>query len=427
MLSVAGWLAISVYHVMKHARIVITGVGLTAPNGNSLPEFRKNLLNGVAGIERMEVRYMGSQLAGVCHFDALKYQKKKEVRVGTRAGSISIYCAREALNDSGVNFEAMAKDRVGIYIGCTEHGNVETENEIYNISKFNYDTKFWSHYHNPRTVANNPAGETSLNLGITGPAYTIGAACAAGNMGLIHAAQMLRLGEVDFALCGGVSESIHTFGIFAGFKSQNALATHDEPHKASRPFDKARNGIVISEGGCLYTLERLDDALARGAKIYGEIAGYHVNSDASDYVLPNPVRQAECVRASITRAGLSPSDIHIVNTHATATPLGDIQECDAIRAVFGEGCPDTYINNTKSYIGHCMGAAGALELAGNLPSFDDLTVHPSINVDDLDPLCAIPGLVLNQPRRVAKVDTILNNSFGMLGINSALIVKRFNP
>ena len=427
MLSVAGWLAISVYHVMKHARIVITGVGLTAPNGNSLPEFRMNLLNGVAGIERMEVRYMGSQLAGVCHFDALKYQKKKEVRVGTRAGSISIYCAREALNDSGVNFEAMAKDRVGIYIGCTEHGNVETENEIYNISKFNYDTKFWSHYHNPRTVANNPAGETSLNLGITGPAYTIGAACAAGNMGLIHAAQMLRLGEVDFALCGGVSESIHTFGIFAGFKSQNALATHDEPHKASRPFDKARNGIVISEGGCLYTLERLDDALARGAKIYGEIAGYHVNSDASDYVLPNPVRQAECVRASITRAGLSPSDIHIVNTHATATPLGDIQECEAIRAVFGEGCPDTYINNTKSYIGHCMGAAGALELAGNLPSFDDLTVHPSINVDDLDPLCAIPGLVLNQPRRVAKVDTILNNSFGMLGINSALIVKRFNP
>jgi len=412
---------------MKHARIVITGVGLTAPNGNSLPEFRKNLLNGVAGIERIEVRYMGSQLAGVCHYDALKYQKKKEIRVGTRAGSISIYCAREALHDSGVNFEVMAKDRVGIYIGCTEHGNVETENEIYNISKFNYDTKFWSHYHNPRTVANNPAGETSLNLGITGPAYTIGAACAAGNMGLIHATQMLRLGEVDFALCGGVSESIHTFGIFAGFKSQNALATHDDPHKASRPFDKARNGIVISEGGCLYTLERLDDAVARGAKIYGEIAGYHVNSDASDYVLPNPVRQAECVRASITRAGLSASDIHIVNTHATATLLGDIQECEAIRAVFGEGCPDTYINNTKSYIGHCMGAAGALELAGNLPSFDDFTVHPSINVDDLDSLCAIPGLVLNQPRRVAKVDTILNNSFGMLGINSALIVKRFHP
>jgi 3-oxoacyl-[acyl-carrier-protein] synthase II len=230
---------------------------------------------------------------------------------------------------------------------------------------------------------------------------------------------------VDFALCGGVSESVHTFGIFAGFKSQNALASHEDPKKASRPFDKARNGIVISEGGGLFTLERLEDAQARGAKIYGEIAGYHVNSDASDYVLPNPTRQAECVRASLTRAGLAPKDIHIVNTHATATPLGDIQECEAIRAVFGGGCPDTYINNTKSFIGHAMGAAGALELAGNLPAFEDLTVHPTINVDELDPACALPGLVLNQPRKVGKVDTILNNSFGMLGINSTLIVRRF--
>lgn len=411
----------------KSPRIVITGVGLTAPNGNTLAEFRQNLLNGVAGVEKREIRYMGELLAGVCHYDALKYQKKKELRVGTRAGSISIYCAREAVTDSGVNFEAMPKDRVGIYIGTTEHGNVETENEVYAISKFNYDTKFWSHYHNPRTVSNNPAGEVSLNLGVTGPAYTIGAACAAGNMGLIHAAQMLRLGEVDFAICGGVSESIHTFGIFAGFKSQNALASHPDPLKASRPFDKARNGIVISEGGALYTLERLEDAQARGAKIYGEIAGYCVNSDASDYVLPNPGRQAECVRKALASAGMAPSDIHIVNTHATATPMGDIQECEAIRAVFGENCPDTYVNNTKSFIGHAMGAAGALELAGNLPAFDDLTVHPTINVDDLDPQCALPGLVLNHPKKVAKVDTILNNSFGMLGINSTLIVKRFVP
>ena len=409
----------------KSPRIVITGVGLTAPNGNTLSELRQNLHNGVGGIEKKEIRYMGELLAGVCHYDALKYQTKKELRVGTRAGSVSIYCAREAVTDSKIDFANFPKDRIGIYVGTTEHGNVETENEIYAISKFNYDTKYWSHYHNPRTVSNNPAGEVSLNLGITGPAYTIGAACAAGNMGLIHATQMLRLGEVDLAICGGVSESIHTFGIYAGFKSQNALATHADPLKASRPFDKARNGIVISEGGALYTLERLDDALARGAKIYGEIGGYCVNSDASDYVLPNPGRQAECVRKALANANLAPHDIHIVNTHATATPMGDIQECEAIRAVFGENCPDTYINNTKSYIGHCMGAAGALELAGNLPSFDDLIVHPTINVDDLDPQCALPGLVINHPKKVGRVDAILNNSFGMLGINSTLIVKRY--
>ncbi|HEY3755905.1 MAG TPA: beta-ketoacyl-[acyl-carrier-protein] synthase family protein [Opitutaceae bacterium] len=405
-------------------RIVITGIGLTAPNGNSLREFRSNLLAGIAGVELIDVRYMGRLPAGVCHFDPLKYQKKKELRVGTRAGSISIYCAREALADSGLNFDAVPKDRLGIYVGTTEHGNVETENEIYAISKFGYDTKFWSHYHNPRTVANNPAGEVSLSLGITGPAYTIGAACAAGNLGLIHAAQMLRLGEVDVAICGGVSESIHTFGIFAGFKSQGALASHSDPKKASRPFDKARNGIVVSEGGCLYILEREEDARARGARYYGEIAGYCVNSDASDYVLPNPGRQAECIRRAVAHAGLKPADIHIVNTHATATPQGDIQECEAIRAVFGEGCPDTSINNTKSYIGHCMGAAGALELAGNLPSFGDNVVHPTINVDELDPACALPGLVLNIPKTVGKVETILNNSFGMLGINSTLIVRR---
>ena len=406
-------------------RIVITGIGLTAPNGNSLSAFRQNLLSGVGGVLKFDVRYMGEGLAGVCDFEPTKYQRRKELRVGTRAGSISIYCAREAVVDSGLDWDRVAKDRVGIYVGTTEHGNVETENEIYAISKFGYDTKYWSHYHNPRTVANNTAGEVSLNLGITGPAYCIGAACAAGNMGLIHATQMLRLGEVDLAICGGVSESIHTFGIFAGFKSQGALATHADPLKASRPFDLARNGIVVSEGGALYTLERLEDAQARGAKIYGEIAGYCVNSDASDYVLPNPVRQAECVQQALRRAGLAAADIHIVNTHATATPQGDIQECQALRAVFGEGCPETHINNTKSYIGHAMGAAGALELAGNLPSFDDLTVHPTINVDELDPQCALPGLVLNKPRLATLVDAILNNSFGMLGINSTLIVSRF--
>lgn len=410
---------------MALSRVVITGVGLTAPNGNSLEEFRANLLAGQAGISRIEMRYMGKVLAGVCDFDTLRYQKRKELRVGTRAGSISIYCAREALKCSGLDADSLDSRRTGIYIGTTEHGNVETENEVYNISQFDYDTKFWSHHHNPRTVSNNPAGEVSLNLKIHGPAYTVGAACAAGNLGLIHGLQMLQLGEVDLAIAGGVSESIRTFGIFAGFKSQGALAEHEDPNKASRPFDIARNGIVVSEGGALYTLERLEDAQARGARIYAEIVGYHVNSDATDYVLPNPERQTQCMSAALKKAGMSPKEITIVNTHATATPQGDIQECSAIREVF-DNCPDTYINNTKSYIGHAMGAAGALELAGNLPAFEDAIVHPTINVDELDPKCELPNLVINQPIKAKRVDAILNNSFGMLGINSALILKRFS-
>ena len=410
---------------MHKSRIVITGVGLTAPNGNTLEEYRKNLLAGVAGVQIIDMRYMGKVPAGVCNFDPKQYQSRKELRVGTRAGSIAIYAAHEAVNNSGLDFENFDKSRIGVYVGTTEHGNVETENEVYNISQFDYDTRFWTHHHNPRTVANNPAGEITINMGITGPHYTIGAACAAGNAGLVQALHMLSLGEVDFALAGGVSESIQSFGIFAGFKSQGALGTHEsDPNKTSRPFDKSRNGIVVSEGGCIYTLERLEDAHARGANIIAEIVGYRINSDAGDYVLPDPVRQAECMRAALSVAGMQPEDVDIVNTHATSTPMGDIQECKAINEVFGDS-PTTYINNTKSFIGHCMGAAGALELAGNLPSFKDHIIHPTINIEELDPECAMPNLVINEPRKVDEVKVILNNSFGMLGINSALIVKKF--
>jgi 3-oxoacyl-[acyl-carrier-protein] synthase II len=262
-------------------------------------------------------------------------------------------------------------------------------------------------------------------MAITGPHYTIGAACAAGNAGLIQGAQMLRLGECDVALAGGVSESVRTFGIFASFKSQGALAAHEDPTKASRPFDVARNGIVVAEGGCVYVLERLSDARARGANIYGEIAGYAMNSDASDFVLPNPQRQAECMRLALRRAGLAAEQIDIVSTHATGTDSGDKQECEALRAVFHQdGHGRTLFNNAKSFIGHAMGAAGTLELTGNLPAFADGVCHATINVDELDPDCALEGLVLNEPREMTRPTYILNNSFGMLGINSVLIVKR---
>jgi 3-oxoacyl-[acyl-carrier-protein] synthase II len=234
---------------------------------------------------------------------------------------------------------------------------------------------------------------------------------------------MMKLGEVDMALAGGISESTGSFGIFASFQAQNALAAADDPRRASRPFDIDRNGIVISEGGCVYVLEYLDRALARGAKIYGEVVGYAMNSDARDFVLPYGPRQAECMRLALQRAKLNPEDIDLINTHATGTKQGDIEECKAIRTVFGNS-KKTYINNTKSIIGHAMGAAGVLELAGNLLSFTDNIIHPTINVDNLDPECALANLVLNQAIEVDSVNTILNNSFGMVGINSTVIVKK---
>ncbi|MFQ5356709.1 MAG: beta-ketoacyl-[acyl-carrier-protein] synthase family protein [Mariprofundaceae bacterium] len=408
----------------REKRIVITGIGLTAPNGNNLAEFRQSLLAGKSGVGKIETHYMGEVIAGMCDFDPLKYQKKKELRRGTRAGSIAIYCAQEAIADSRLDFAAVDKSRIGIYLGITEHGNVETENEIYDIKQYDYNPDMWSHHHNPRTVANNPAGEVTLNMGITGPHYTLGAACAAGNIGLTQGLQMLRLDEVDMALAGGISETPATFGVFAAFKNEHALASHPDPEKASRPFDTGRNGIVVSEGGCICVLERLSDALERGARIYGEIVGYAINSDAFDYILPNSQRQVECMNHALRKAGISASDIDIINTHATATPEGDKVECQAIREVLGNNS-NAYVNNTKSYIGHTMGAAGALELVGNIPSFEDHIVHQTINVDNLDPECALKNLVINEPRKVDEVDYIMNNSFGMLGINSVVIVKRF--
>lgn len=404
-------------------RIVITGIGLVAPGADNLRDFRAQLLAGRSAIREVDLRYFGPAPAGICTFDETRYRKKRENKRGTRAGCLGVYCAHEALADAALSIDHYDRARIGVYVGLTEHGTVETENEIYNISGYNYDVKYWSHHHNPRTVLNNPAGEITMSLGITGPHYAIGAACAAGNASLIQGAQMLRLDEVDMALAGGISESPGSFGIFASFKAQGALAEADDPRQACRPFDLERNGIVVSEGAAIYVLERLDKALERGAKIYGEITGYCINSDARDFVLPYDQRQAECMRLALHRAGLQPCDIDIINTHATGTRQGDVEECRAIRQVFDQA-PSTHINNTKSIIGHAMGAAGVLELAGNLPAFDDHLVHPTINIDNLDPECALPNLVINDPVSLPSVSTILNNSFGMVGINSVIVVRK---
>jgi len=408
--------------MLELPRVAITGVGLASPLGRSLSEMRKALLAGRAGVRDYDIRYLGPTFAGVCEYDALRHQKKKELRRGTRAGSLAIWCAHEALADAGLDLATLDRERVGVYTGITEHGNVETENEIHAVAQYGFDLRFWSHHHNPRTVANNPAGEVTVNLGLKGPAYSLGGACAAGNLGLIHGVQMLQLGEVDLALAGGVSEAIHTFGIFASFQSEGALAKGGAAASASRPFDMDRNGIVIAEGGCLYALERLDEAQARGARIHGEVLGWSVNSDGVDLVLPDAAGQNACIRKALAHAGVAPGEVDLISTHATSTGSGDAVEAQAVREVFGD-FEHTWINNTKSYMGHAMGAAAALELAGNLPSFDDGIVHPTINLERLDPACEMRGLVANAPRSVGRIDTILNMSFGMLGINSAVIVR----
>ena len=316
-------------------RIVITGVGLAAPNGNNLPEFRESLLNGRSGVRPYDIRYVGSTLAGVCSFDELKYQYRKDLRRGTRAGSMGVYCASEAIADAGLDWPNVDKSMVGIYVGVTEHGNVETENEIYAASGLQLRHELLVASSQPADRRQQSGRRDFAEPRDHRPALHDRRRLRRGQRGDDPGAQMLLLDECDVALAGGVSESIHTFGIFASFKSQGALASHADPTKASRPFDADRNGIVVAEGGGMFVLERMSDAKARRARIYGELAGYAMNSDASDFVLPNPQRQAECIQIALNRAGITADTIDIVSTHATGTTNGDTQECEALRRVFG--------------------------------------------------------------------------------------------
>ena len=365
-------------------------------------------------------------MAGVCHFDELRYQKHKDLRRGTRAGSIGIYsCPTRPIADSGLDWANVDKSQVGIYVGVTEHGNVETENEIYELKGFDYDTKFWSHHHNPRTVANNPAGEISLNLGITGPHYTIGAACAAGNAGIIQGAQMLRLGECDVALAGGVSESIHTFGIFASFKSQGALASARRSdqglaavRRRSQRHRRGRRGLPVRAGAAEPTPRR------RGAKIYGEIAGYAMNSDASDFVLPNAQRQAECMQLALRRAGIRPTQIDIVSTHATGT--GQRRHAGMRGPAAGVWRLAAHAIQQRQELHRPRDGSGRRPGAGRQPAG---LRRPRLPPDDQrrsarSRVRARRAWSSTSRAKCGRVDYILNNSFGMLGINSVVIVKR---
>ena len=275
-------------------RIVITGVGLTSPNGNDLRTYRKNLLAGRSGVRPYEIRHVGPTLAGVCDFDPLRYQKKKELRRGTRAGSVAIWCAHEALADARLDPAKLDPARVGVYVGVTEHGNVETENEIHDVMGYDFDLRFWSHHHNPRTVANNPAGEVTLNLGIKSARPTAsGGACAAGNLGLIHGAQMLQLGEVRPSLRRRrLREHPH-------LRHLRELRGRGRPREARRPDPRlppVRQGPQRHRDLRRRAASTCSSASrtrkARGARIHGELIG-HSRQLGRDRLHPARLRRPE--------------------------------------------------------------------------------------------------------------------------------------
>ena len=397
--------------------IAITAVGLTCPLGKTLEEFRSHVLENRCGLRKISLPHIGEVVAGTCDFNALLYQSGKELRHSTRGASIAIYCARQALERACLR--SFNPKRVGVYIGITEHGTVETEKQLSSLRAFSWDLNTFDPYQNLKTISNNPAGAVAGKLCLEGPAYTLGGACAAGLLGLIEGARALKLGECDFALCGGVSESTQSFLSFASFQSQGLLSKQAEVQVACRPFDKNRSGLVVSEGGCLFVLEREKQARKRGGKVLGVLESYQVNSGGKHASVSHGPSQVRCMRSALKKAGLESGDIDWVNAHATGTKLGDLVEAESLWEVFGQA--KVPVNNLKSLIGHTMGASGALELAVNLPAFEDGIVHACCGLKTVDKLC--PPICLPRSSRKGPVTRLLKNAFGMWGIHACAIVK----
>ena len=405
-------------------------MGIISPFGDGIGPFWDAVStgkNGVGKVTLFDASNLNCQVAAECReFDATKYMDPKEAKRSDRYTHFAVAASKLAMVDAGLEVgKNLESERFGVLIGSGVGGmdTIETQSRAF----VERGPRRVSPFMIPNLLANMSSGVVAIALGAKGVNFSVVSACATGTHAIGEAMLHLQAGREDVILAGGSEAAITPLG-FAGFTAMKAMATefNDQPERASRPFDADRCGFVMGEGAGVIVLERYDHAVARGAKIVAEIAGWCINSDAGDTVLPDASRQAECMRRALARAGMRPQDVDIVSTHATGTGKGDEQEMTAMRAVFSD-CPNTKINNAKGFIGHCMGAAGTLELAGNLGSFDDLTVHPCINIDELDPACAMPGLVIGKPEKTEKVDVILNNSFGMLGINSTLIVKRFVP
>jgi 3-oxoacyl-[acyl-carrier-protein] synthase II len=349
------------------------------------------------------IRHVGETLAGVCDFDALRAPDEEGGARAARAPARSPSIARTRRSPTRARerstpgpLRPAADRRVPRHHRARQRRD---RDQIHEVAKYAFDLSFWSHHHNPRTVANNPAGEVTLNLGITGPAYCLGGACAAGNLGLIHGCSSCAR-MVDVALGGGVSESIHTFGIFASFARRARSRSTPIPRAPRGPFDRARNGIVVSEGGCLFALERLDGR-ARARRAHPRRAARLLRQLRRQPTSCCRARRPDaCMRGALAHARLARRRDRPRHTHATSTPQGDESRRASVRGV--RRLATTLVNNTKSFIGHAMGAAGALELAGNLPSFRRPVVHPRINLDDLDPACELEPRRQRRPRAIAR-------------------------
>lgn len=409
---------------MAKKRIVVTGMGIVSCFGTDVDHFYQQLLEGKSGIvpiEEFPCSDHPTRFAGcIRNFDVGDYMDKKQARRVDPFIRYTMVAGKKALEMAKIDLAGLDKERCGIIIGSGMGGMEVFYEGVETILTKGY--KRLTPFFVPYIITNMGGALLAIDLGFQGPNFSISTACATSNNSIHAAAEELQRGRADLMICGGAEAAINPIGL-AGFVAIGALSTkNDDPTKASRPWDQGRDGFVMGEGAGVLILETLEHAQKRGAPIFAEYLGSAINCDA--YHMTNPKEDgtavASCIEEALQNAGVKPEEVNYINAHATSTPAGDLCEIAAIRKVFGDHAKNIKVNSTKSMIGHCLGAAGGLEAVATIQAILTGKLHPTINIDNLEP--AVEGIdVLADGPKSHSVQIALSNSFGFGGHNSTIV------
>jgi 3-oxoacyl-[acyl-carrier-protein] synthase II len=410
---------------MNRVRVVVTGMGVVTPVGIGIESFWQNIITGISGIApitRFDASKHDSQIAGeVKGFDPLQWLEKKEARKMDLFIHFAVAAAQMAYDDSGLKVTDDNRERVGVFVG-TGIGGIPALEESHRILLEKGPGRI-SAFFIPSIITNMASGQISIRFGMKGPNSCVCTACATGNHAIGDSFRIIQRGEADVMLAGG-SEAVISPLTIGGFCSMKALSTrNDEPTRASRPFDKERDGFVMGEGSGLLVLEELEYARRRKAKIYAELVGYGMSADAFHITQPAPDGAVRSMRLALKDAQVTPSQVNYINAHGTSTPAGDVNETVAVKTVFSEHARSVPMSSTKSMTGHLLGAAGGIESVITVLAVSRGILPPTINYETPDPECDL-DYVPNTARR-AEVRYALTNSFGFGGTNASLLFKKF--
>ena len=413
---------------MSRRRVVVTGMGMLSPLGNDVPSSWQGILAGRSGIgliEHMDLSAYSTRFGGsIRNFDVEQYLPAKEARKLDLFIQYGLAASFQAVRDSGLEITDANRERIGVAMGSGIGGLTNIENSCKSLIE--QGPRRISPFFVPGSIINMVSGFLSIHLGLQGPNYAIATACTTGSHCIGMAARNIAYGEADVMVAGGSEMAASGLGI-GGFAAARALSTrNDDPAGASRPWDRGRDGFVLSDGAGALVLEELEHAKARGATIYAEVIGFGMSADAFHMTSPpeDGAGAARCIRNALLDAKLNPEQVQYINAHGTSTPAGDKAEAAAIKTVFGAHAYDLSVSSTKSMVGHLLGAAGAVEAIFSVLAIRDQVAPPTINLEDPDEGCDL-DFVANQAKSMP-IEVTVSNSFGFGGTNGSLVFRRFS-